>query len=82
MTPHSISCFLSRAWDFFSHRITSEIHQLQDIFDGALLADQATRLRGTVKDQILLLRLDGKREFVGLTFRDGRHSTPGAFVEG
>ncbi|MCP4263676.1 MAG: hypothetical protein GY774_40135 [Planctomycetes bacterium] len=44
----------------FIARIALEIQQLQDIFDGVLLADPATRPRGTVKDQILLLRLRNK----------------------
>ena len=47
----------------FSLIIGSEIHQLQDIFDGALLADPAAWPGGTVKDQILLLRLDWNREY-------------------
>ena len=63
-------------------RIALEIHQLQDVFDGALLADPTTLSGGAVKDQILLFRLDRKREFVGLTFRDGGHCTPGALVKG
>ena len=49
-----------RNYGTFSLRIASEIHQLQDIFDGALFADQAARPGGAIEDQILLFHFDWK----------------------
>ena len=54
-------------------RIASKIHQLRGIFYCAFLADLSARPGRAVEDQMLFFRLDGKREFVGLTFREGSY---------
>ena len=56
-----------------------EVEQLQDIVDSALFGNLATRFVRIVEDQVLLFRLDGKRELVGLAAGDGGD---GAFGDG